>query len=142
VIAHEKVTLGIALYDRIYINQCVTLKLEVLLMTVKPIEPITLPPSQDIQREGNCLKEALWQWLNQEYLPEQINEKIASAACQIYIRQRMEGENDLGSLVIAMVTEMQAFDFRKSFYSEFAVANAMSDLILKSLGYDPCCGST
>jgi len=111
-------------------------------MTVKQIDPITLPPSQDIQKEGNCLKDALCQWLNQEYLPEEINEKIAAVAAQIYIRQRMEGENDLGSLVIAMVTEMQGFDFRRSFYSEFAVANAMSDLILKSLGYDPCCGST
>ncbi len=111
-------------------------------MTVKQIDPITLPPSKDIQKEGNCLKDSLCQWLNQEYLPEEINERIAAVAAQIYIRQRMEGENDLGSLVIAMVTEMQGFDFRRSFYSEFAVANAMSDLILKSLGYDPCCGST
>jgi len=52
----------------------------------------------------------------------------------------MEGENDLGSLVIAILTEMQAFDFSKSFYSEFAIANAVSDLLLDSLGIDRCCG--
>ena len=52
----------------------------------------------------------------------------------------MEGENDLGSLAIAIVTEMQEFDFSKSFYSEFAVANAVSDLLLDSLGIDRCCG--
>jgi hypothetical protein len=52
----------------------------------------------------------------------------------------MEGENDVGALVIAIVTEMQAFDFRESFYSEFAIANAVSDLLLESLGIDRCCG--
>jgi hypothetical protein len=54
----------------------------------------------------------------------------------------MEGENDLGSLVIAILTEMQGFDFSKSFYSEFAIANAVSDLLLKSLGIDSCCGES
>jgi hypothetical protein len=52
----------------------------------------------------------------------------------------MEGENDLGSLVIAIVTEMQSFDFSKSFFGEFAIANAVSDLLLDSLGIDHCCG--
>jgi len=111
-------------------------------MTVKPITSITLPPFKDLQKEVTWLEEALRAWLDQEYLPEAVNGNIAQTAAQIYVRQRLEGENDLGSLVIAMITEMQAFDFRQSFYSEFAVANAMSDLILQSLGYDPCCGST
>ena len=111
-------------------------------MTAKPISSITLPPFEDIQKEGTWLREALWRWLDEEFLPEEINAKIANTAAQIYIRQRLEGENDLGSLVIAMVTEMQAFDFRKSFYSEFAIANAVSDLIIESLGFDPCCGAT
>jgi len=128
------------LYNRINIYQSVTP--QEVCMTVKPISSITLPPFEDIYIEGKWLKEALWQWLDREYLPEEINGRIAKIASQIYIRQRLEGENDLGSLVIAMITEMQAFDFRKSFFSEFAVANAMSDLILESLGYDPCCGST
>ena len=71
-----------------------------------------------------------------------INQTIAERASQIFIRHRLEGENDLGSLVIAIVTEMQSFDFQKSFYSEFAIANAVSDLILTSLGIDTCCGNS
>jgi len=43
-------------------------------------------------------------------------------------------------LVLAIVTEMQSFDFSKSFYGEFAIANAVSDLLLESLGIDKCCG--
>jgi hypothetical protein len=104
------------------------------------IPPITLPPMNNPQQEGEWLENALHNWLNQEFLPETVNQKIAQRASQIFVRQRLEGENDLGSLVIAIVTEMQAFDFSKSFYSEFAIANAVSDLILDSLGIDRCCG--
>lgn len=106
----------------------------------EPLAPVTLPPSQDATQEGQWLYAALLQWLNTEFLPEAVNETIASRAIQVFIRQRMEGENDVGSLVMAVLTEMQGFDFSKSFYSEFAVANAISDLLLDSLGIERCCG--
>jgi hypothetical protein len=106
----------------------------------EPIAPIVLPPAQDPQQEGKWLQAALHRWLDEQFIPELINHQIAERASQIYVRQRMEGENDLGSLVIAIVTEMQAFDFSKSFFSEFAIANAVSDLLLESLGIDRCCG--
>ncbi|MBF1987977.1 hypothetical protein [Fischerella thermalis] len=106
----------------------------------EPISPITLPPSQNPELEGEWLKQLLQGWLDAEFIPEAVNQNIAERAAQIFVRQRMEGENDLGSLVIAIVTEMQAFDFSKSFYGEFAIANAVSDLLLESLGIDKCCG--
>ncbi len=109
-------------------------------MAAEPIPPITLPPIQDPSQEEQWLRQALQTWLDQEFIPESINQNIAQRAAQIFVRQRLEGENDLGSLVIAIVTEMQAFDFRETFFSEFAVANAVSDLILDSLGIDRCCG--
>lgn len=104
------------------------------------IKPITLPPVQDPQQEKEWLQKALHAWLDQEFIPEAINQTIAQRAAQIFVRQRMEGENDLGCLVIAIVTEMQSFDFSQSFYGEFAIANAVSDLLLDSLGYERCCG--
>jgi hypothetical protein len=107
---------------------------------VEPIPPITLPSATQPQQEGEWLQAALLHWLNQEYLPEAVNQQIADRAAQIFVRQRMEGENDLGALVIAIVTEMEAFDFSQSFFGEFAVANAVSDLLLDSLGVDRCCG--
>lgn len=106
----------------------------------EPIPAITLPPAQNPQQEGKWLQTVLQQWLDREFLPEPVNQQIAQRAAQIFLRQRMEGENDLGSLVMAIVTEMQAFDFSKSFYGEFAIANAVSDLLLDSLGIDRCCG--
>ena len=106
----------------------------------EPVRSITLPPSKNPQQEGEWLRENLLRWLDTEFIPEAVNQIIAQRAGQIFVRQRMEGENDLGSLVIAIVTEMQAFDFSKSFYGEFAIANAVSDLLLESLGIDKCCG--
>lgn len=105
------------------------------------IQPITLPPSQDPLQEGDWLRNALQQWLDSEFPPEAVNIEIAERATQVFVRQRMEGENDLGSLVIAILTEMQSFDFSRSFYGEFAIANAVSDLLLESLGIDRCCGA-
>jgi hypothetical protein len=108
----------------------------------EPILPIVLPPATDAIKEGEWLQASLQLWLDREFLPESINTSIAKRAAQIYIRQRMEGENDLGCLVIAIVTEMQAFNFQESFFGEFAVANAVSDIILDSLGIDNrCCGN-
>ncbi|WP_330203667.1 hypothetical protein [Cyanobacterium sp. Dongsha4] len=108
----------------------------------QPIPPIVLPPVENPQQERTWLKKSLHQWLDNEFIPELVNETIANRAAQIFIRHRLEGENDLGSLVIAIVTEMQSFDFQKSFYSEFAIANAVSDIILQSLGIDTCCGNS
>ena len=104
------------------------------------IPPITLPPSENPQQEGEWLQQNLLHLLYNEFIPEAINQNIAQRASQIFVRQRMEGENDLGSLVIAIVTEMQCYDFSESFFGEFAIANAVSDLLLDSLGIDHCCG--
>ncbi len=108
--------------------------------SAKPIAPITLPNIQHPEKEEQWLQQSLHTWLDEEFIPEAVNLKIAQRAAKIFVRQRMEGENDLGSLVIAIIAEMRAFDFNCSFYSEFAVANAVSDLILDSLGIDRCCG--
>ncbi len=105
-----------------------------------PITPITLPPSHNPVEEGIWLREALLDWLNHEFIPEAVNQTIAERAAQVFTRQRMEGEDDVGSLLMAILLEMKAFDFSKSFYSEFAVANAVSDLLLDSLGVEHCCG--
>ncbi len=107
----------------------------------EPIPSVTLPPAQNPYQEGEWLRASLQQWLDTEFLPEAVNQDIAQRASQVFIRQRMEGENELIPLVMAILIEMQAFDFSKSFYSEFSVANAVGDLLLDSLGIDRCCGA-
>jgi hypothetical protein len=108
----------------------------------EPIPPVTLPPAEDVMAEASWLRSALQAWLDAEFLPEAVNTVIAERAAQVFLRQRLEGEDDVGSLLIAILTEMRAFDFSQSFYSEFAVANAISDLLLRRLDIDGCisCG--
>jgi hypothetical protein len=109
----------------------------------EPIPSVTLHPVKqgvNVEAEARWLRDALLEWLDREFLPEPINPEIADRASQIYLRQRLEGEDDLGSLLLAIVVEMQAFDFSQSFYGEFAVANAVSDLIMQSMGVNGCCG--
>lgn len=106
----------------------------------EPINPIILPPADNVTKEGQWLQDALLHWLDDEFLPELVNETIAHRAAQVFVRQRMEGENEVGALVMAVVTELQSFDFSRSFYSEFSVANAIGDLLLDSLGIERCCG--
>lgn len=105
------------------------------------IDSVTLPPANDPQREREWLRTALHQWLDREFPPEAVNADIAARASQVFMRHRMEGEDDLGSLLMAVLTEMQSFDFSESFYGEFAIANAVSDLLLDSMGIDHCCGA-
>ncbi len=107
----------------------------------EPIESVTLPPPQDAIQEGEWLRTSLQTWLDTEFPPESINQDIAQRAAQVFVRHRLEGENELIPLVMAILTEMQGFDFSQSFYSEFAVANAVGDLLLDSLGIDRCCGA-
>lgn len=107
----------------------------------EPIPSVTLPPAENAAQEGEWLRASLNRWLDEEFIPEPVNADIAQRASQVFVRQRIEGENDVGQLVIAILTEMQGFDFSESFYGEFAVANAVSDLLLDSLGVERCCGN-
>ncbi|NEQ24389.1 MAG: hypothetical protein F6K28_35795, partial [Microcoleus sp. SIO2G3] len=74
----------------------------------EPISSITLPPPKDAIQEGEWLRQTLQTWLDREFIPEAVNADIAQRAAQVFVRQRLEGENDVGSLVIAILTEMQA----------------------------------
>ncbi|WP_071516410.1 hypothetical protein [Geitlerinema sp. PCC 9228] len=104
------------------------------------ISPIQLPEVTCAQSEREWLQNALQQRLDREYPPEPVNQEIAAQAAHVYIRQRMEGENEVGAIAIALITEMQAFDFSQSFYGECAVANMVSELLLERMGIASCCG--
>jgi hypothetical protein len=106
----------------------------------QPIPPVILAPVDDLDRERQWLEQSLAELLDAEYIPEAVNSTIAHYAANAYIRQRMEGENDIDGIAIAILTEMQGFDFSKSFFGEFAIANAVSELLLDRMGIEPCCG--
>ncbi len=105
-----------------------------------PIPSVTLNMADQPEQEGRWLQERLHHWLDEQFIPEPVNGEISRRAAQIFVRQRMEGENDLITLVLALVTELEAYDFSQSFFGNFAVANAVGELVLESLGISGCCG--
>ncbi len=105
-----------------------------------PIPSVTLKMADYPEQEGQWLQERLHHWLDEQFIPEDVNGEISRRAAQIFMRQRMEGENDLITLVLALVTELEGYDFSQSFFGNFAVANAVGELVLESLGISGCCG--
>ncbi len=103
---------------------------------IEPIRPVTLSASGDLEQEQKSLEQYLLEWLDQEFLPEVGNRELAQQAARVYWRQRLEGEDDVGALVMAVLLEMQAYDFSGSFHDEFSVANAVGELLLSRF---PCC---
>jgi hypothetical protein len=107
------------------------------------IPSVALPIADHPEQEGVWMREKLQKWLDDQFIPEAVNGDIARQAAQIFMRQRMEGETDLITLVIALVTELESYDFSKSFFGNFTVANAVSELVMESIGIDSrCCGQS
>jgi hypothetical protein len=105
------------------------------------IPSVTLPIADQADQEAAWLQGRLHRWLDEQFIPEAVNGAIAQRAAQIFLRQRIEGETDMITLVMAMVTELEQYDFSKSFFGNFTVANAVSELVMESMGIDSrCCG--
>jgi hypothetical protein len=107
------------------------------------IPSVTLPIADQADQEAAWLQDRLHRWLDEQFIPEAVNGDIAQRAAQIFLRQRLEGETDMITLVMAMVTELEQYDFSKSFFGNFTVANAMGELVMESMGIDSrCCGQS
>ncbi|MFM2431575.1 MAG: hypothetical protein RLZZ511_2788 [Cyanobacteriota bacterium] len=107
------------------------------------IPSITLPIADRPDQEAQWLRNRLHQWLDAQFIPEAVNGEIAQRAAQIFLRHRIEGETDMITLVVALVTELENYDFSKSFFGNFTVANAVSELVMESIGIDSrCCGQS
>jgi hypothetical protein len=105
------------------------------------IPSVTLPIADQADQEAAWLQIRLHRWLDEQFIPEDVNAAIAKRAAQIFLRQRIEGETDMITLTMAIVTELEGYDFSTSFFGNFTVANAVSELVMESMGIDSrCCG--
>ncbi len=97
------------------------------------VQDIWLPPATDIEAEKYWLCGALRARLDAEFLAEAIHPAVVERAVQVYVRQRMEGEDLVAAIHIALLAEMRHFDFKHTALSEFVVANAVADLLIEHL---------
>jgi hypothetical protein len=98
------------------------------------IQDVTLPAVFEIASECRWLEQELLGWLDQEFLAEPLHAKVATRATQIYARQRLEGENLVMAIHIALLAELRHFNFGNTALSEFVIANAVADLLLSHFG--------
>lgn len=105
---------------------------------LEPVEDgITLPkPSslESLQEESQWLAQQITDWLDGEWRQggaQAIHAEIGQRAGQIYVRQRMEGEDDLLSVLLAMGSELEGMDFTQAFVGPWNVANKTSELLLE-----------
>jgi len=101
------------------------------------IQDVALPPVGDIASECRWLEQALLGWLDKEFLAEPIHTKVAARTTQVYARQRLEGENLVVAIHIALLAELRHFDFGCTALSEFVIANAVADLLLARFSEAP-----
>lgn len=105
-----------------------------------PVEDgITLPshPSiESLQDECAWLANEITSWLDEEWrstTTKYVHTEIGQRIAQIYVRQRMEGEDDLSSVLLAIGSELEGMDLSDAFVGPWNVANKTSELLLKKL---------
>jgi hypothetical protein len=94
------------------------------------IQDVVLPSVFDIASECRWLEQELLRWLDQEFLEEPLHSKLAARATQIYARQRLEGEDLVMAIHIALLAELRHFNYGNTSLSEFVIANAVADILL------------
>lgn len=93
-----------------------------------------LPDTASLQEESKWLSQQLTDWLDAEWRqgePQPIHQKIGERTAQIYARQRMEGQDDLSSVLIAIGSELEGMDFSSAFVGPWNIANKTSELLLE-----------
>lgn len=106
--------------------------------TLEPVEDgIKLPPLQSpehLEEETGWLEMQIREWLDIEWEqgePQQIHADIGVRAGQVYKRQRMEGEDDLSSVLLAIGLELEGMDFSSAFVGPWNVANKTAEFLLE-----------
>lgn len=107
----------------------------------EPVEQgVTLPPissHEGLKSEGAWLGDAISGWLDREWYqtePNPIHATIGELVAQIYVRQRMEGEDDLSGVLLAIGQELESLDMRDAFVGPFNVANKAAEILLSEFG--------
>lgn len=101
-----------------------------------PVEPgVQLPrlAHDALADEQKWLADAITDWLDTEWRtsePVAVHATIGKRVGQIYGRQRMEGEDDLSGVLLAIGQELESFDMSETFVGAFNIANKVADLLL------------
>jgi hypothetical protein len=104
----------------------------------EPLEPsITLPKlltNEMMEEERSWLATSISDWLDAEWKQPEVqpvHAAIGRRVSEIYARQRMEGEDELVGILLAIGQELESFDMSSSFVGPFIIANKVAELLLQ-----------
>lgn len=78
-------------------------------------------------------------WLDDEWSLQEPHAALGLAAAEKCTAMRLEGCEDMGSLVMGVAAELLDFDFSDTFVNAFEVANKCSEILMMREGYEVCC---
>ncbi|GAA0174286.1 hypothetical protein LIER_27710 [Lithospermum erythrorhizon] len=84
--------------------------------------------------ESEWLRVTLHKWLDDEYCPEDTNIEISKVAANSYYKSLVEGETDIGDILLKMASELESISYQDSFHGAFSSANAAVNLIIQRIG--------
>jgi hypothetical protein len=103
--------------------------------TVEDGVPLT---SLDIDADGKFLYDSLTQYLDDEFIKQEIHGKIAETVVSVYCAERKKGVSDLGDMLVLIGSALESFDMGDAFVGPWDVANKASDLLMFRMGRELC----
>jgi len=104
------------------------------------VSHLTLQALEDMESERRWVAGVLRVWLDEEWTPLDCHRLIGDAVAEIYIRERASGEDDIGSIILSIGTELIGDDiWRESFTDSFGVANKLAEFLMLRMDTEVCC---
>lgn len=78
-------------------------------------------------------------WLDDEWTQLAVHKDLGEATAQAYGKARLQGTDEIGSVLLSISSDLLAFDFKETFVNAFDVSNKAVELLMKDMGLQVCC---
>ena len=74
-----------------------------------------------------------------DHSPQEPHKDLGLKAAEKCTAMRLEGCEEMGTLVMGVANDLMDFDFSDTFVNAFEVANKCSEILMMREGYEVCC---
>lgn len=92
----------------------------------------------DIETDALWLQSTICEWLDKEFIQQDIHQEIASRVKQVYAEERKRGVNDLGEMLMRLGSSLEDLSMREAFEGPWDIANKVSDCLMLRLDRELC----
>jgi hypothetical protein len=96
---------------------------------------VSLATLTDPDRDGSFLNAAVVQWLDREYIVQDVHRVIGAAVEASYTRSRRDGATDLGEVMMNVGTALEGVNMREAFVNAWDVANKVHMVLGRGGGH-------